>query len=133
MSSSTENSGDNSGNANIAAHKFKPGQSGNPGGRPKKQPITDYLIDQLDRPIPELMREKVPQIFVEVYGSNATFGQLLAFKLITQAVKGDMQAAKEVLDRVEGKVKQSVAMSGDGGGPIQFVVTRAGSKEGYGR
>jgi hypothetical protein len=124
--SAPENSGSNSGQANIVAHRFKPGQSGNPGGRPKKQPITDYLIDQLDQPIPETMKAKLPPIFVEVYGTEATFGQVLAFKLVSQGMKGDMQAAKEILDRVEGKVKQSVAMAGDDGGPIQFTLTRAG-------
>jgi hypothetical protein len=121
---STENSGNNSGNANVLAHRFKPGQSGNPGGRPKRQPITDYLIDQLDQPIPEAMKEKLPAIFVEVYGTEATFGQILAFKLVTQGLKGDMQAAKEILDRVEGKVKQSVAMAGEDGGPVEFKLTR---------
>ena len=110
--STTQNSGENSGVANIVPHQFKPGQSGNPGGRPKKQPITDYLIDQLDQPIPEAMKAKLPPIFVEVYGTDATFGQVLAFKLVAQGLKGDMQAAKEILDRVEGKVTKKLEHSG---------------------
>jgi hypothetical protein len=44
-----------------------------------------------------------------------------------EAVKGDLQATKEILDRVEGKVKHSISMAGESGGPIQFVVTRAGT------
>jgi len=108
----TENSGENSGHANLVPHQFKPGQSGNPGGRPKKQPVTDYLIDQLDQPIPDTMKERLPQSFIEVYGCEATFGQLLAFKLVAQGLKGDMQAAKEILDRVEGKVTKKVDHSG---------------------
>lgn len=103
---------ENNGHANIVPHQFKPGQSGNPGGRPKKQPITDYLIDQLDQPIPEAMKAKLPPIFVDVYGTEATFGQVLAFKLITQGLRGDMQAAKEILDRVEGKVTKKLEHSG---------------------
>jgi hypothetical protein len=117
----TENSGKIS---NLVPHQFKPGQSGNPGGRPKRQPITDYVIDQLDKPIPESMKAKLPEIFIEVYGKDATFGQMLAFQLIAQAVKGDMQAVKEVLDRVEGKVKQSVAMAGESSGPVEFTLRR---------
>jgi hypothetical protein len=108
----TDNSVNNSGVANIVPHQFKPGQSGNPGGRPKKQPITDYLIDQLDQPIPEVMKVKLPPIFVEVYGTEATFGQVLAFKLVAQGLKGDMQAAKEILDRVEGKVTKKLEHTG---------------------
>jgi hypothetical protein len=42
--------------------KWKPGQSGNPGGRPKKKPVTDYLIDQLDQPIPESMKSQLPEV-----------------------------------------------------------------------
>jgi hypothetical protein len=106
---------------------WKPGQSGNPGGRPKKLPVTDYLREQLERPIPEAMREKLPPIFVEIYGPEATFGQMVAFKLIASSAKGDVFALKELLDRVEGKVTQKLA--GDDGGPIQFTLTRAGSKE----
>lgn len=108
----TQNSGNNRGHANLVPHQFKPGQSGNPGGRPKKQPITDYLIDQLDQPVPEAMKAKLPPIFVEVYGTHATFGQVLAFQLVTQGLRGDMQAAKEILDRVEGKVTKKLEHSG---------------------
>jgi hypothetical protein len=103
---------------------FKPGQSGNPGGRPKKAPITDYLRDQLEAPIPEAMKAKLPPIFIEVYGTDATFGQMVAFKIIAQAAEGNMQAAGMLLDRTEGKVPQGVRLGGEDGGPVQFFVTR---------
>lgn len=103
---------ENNGHANIVPYQFKPGQSGNPGGRPRKQPITEYLIDQLDQPIPETMKTQLSPIFVEVYGTEATFGQVLAFKLVTQGLRGDMQAAREILDRVEGKVTKKVEHGG---------------------
>jgi hypothetical protein len=75
MPPSTENSGNNRSNvSNLTPHQFKPGQSGNPGGRPKRQPITDYLIDQLDKPIPLSMKSTLPKTFFDVYGENATFG-----------------------------------------------------------
>ena len=106
----------------LAAHAFKPGQSGNPGGRPKKLPITDYLKEQLAAPIPESMRAKLPPVFVEVYGPDASFGQMLAFKLIQQAARGDMQAASMILERTEGRVTQKIA--GEGNGPIEFILTR---------
>jgi hypothetical protein len=108
---------------------WRPGQSGNPGGRPKKSPVTDHVREQLDKPIPEAMRGKLPPIFTEIYGPDATFGQMIAFKLIASSAKGDIFAMKELLDRVEGKVSQSHKLAGEDGGPIQFTVTRAGSKE----
>jgi hypothetical protein len=113
--SATENSERNSENAkNLAPHQFRPGQSGNPGGRPKKLPITDYIIEQLEKPIPAATRAKLPPIFTEVYGDKATFGEMLAFKVIAQAAKGNMTAMNTVMDRVEGKVRQNVALTGDG-------------------
>jgi hypothetical protein len=39
------------------------------------------------------MRRNLPETFVEIYGETATFGQLIAFKLIAQAAGGDMQAS----------------------------------------
>ncbi len=121
---STENSGDNSeGAKNLVPHRFQPGQSGNPGGRPKKQPVTDHLRSQLEQRIPESMEAKLPPFFVEMYGAEATFGQLLAFKMVTKAANGDMRAIREVLDRVEGKVANKIA-GGDGDGPVEFQVIR---------
>jgi len=33
-------------------YRFQPGQSGNPGGRPKKFPVTDMLREILEQPCP---------------------------------------------------------------------------------
>jgi hypothetical protein len=124
---STENSGKNKGNVNnLAPHQFKPGESGNPGGRPKKLPITDYICEQLEKPIPAAMKDKLPPIFTAVYGDNATFGQMLAFKLLAEAAQGDVRAMNTVLDRVEGKVKPSVGLSGVNDGAVVFRVIRVG-------
>jgi hypothetical protein len=122
---STENSGKNRGNVNsLAPHQFKPGQSGNPGGRPKKLPITDYVIWQLEKPIPAAMKEKLPPLFTEVCGEDATFGQMLAFKLVAEAAKGDMKAMNAILDRAEGKVRQNVGLSGPDEDALTFRVIR---------
>lgn len=123
--STTANSGKTT-NANL--RPWKPGQSGNPNGRPKKNPVSDYLKEQLEAPIPQsmmdAMKESARLVFCEIYGESPTFGQMIAFKTIQTAAKGDVFALKELLDRVEGKVAQKHA--GEDGGPIQVVVTRAG-------
>lgn len=96
---------------------WQPGQSGNPGGRPKKNPVSDYLKEQLEAPIPqamlEAMKEAPRQLFCAIYGDNPTFGQMVAFKAIQQAMKGDVFALKELLDRVEGKVAQKTVLEGE--------------------
>lgn len=120
----TQNSGVTAANKNL--RPFAPGQSGNPGGRPKKQPITDYLREQLEADVPSALLERLKPadrvVAMEVLGSSPTFGQFVAFRTIQQAIHGDMFALRELLDRVEGKVTQKIA--GGNGGAIELKVTR---------
>ena len=114
---STENSGKNSGGANnLIPHRFQPGTSGNPGGRPKKQPITDYLRSQLESDVPSGMLGSMHPEFrsnlLALYGNNPTFGQMLALRLISQAAEGEIAALSLLLDRVEGKVNQKTSVEG---------------------
>ena len=44
----------------------------------------------------------------------------LAEKLLAKCDEGDLQALKEFGDRVDGKPGQAVALTGAGGGPLQF-------------
>lgn len=44
--------------------------------------------------------------------------EAIAEKLIKLAEEGDMQALKEIGDRIDGKSMQSVELAGEGGGPI---------------
>jgi len=87
---------------------FRPGQSGNPGGRPKKLPITDALRRILSRRIPA----KDPR--------SAIGEDLIALALIRKALKGDLRAIAEVADRTEGKATERHEWSGPDGGPIPF-------------
>jgi hypothetical protein len=70
--------------------KFKPGQSGNPGGRPKKTPLTDLYRELVDD----------PEVLDEIRNS------------VRQMVKSGrmvgMLQLKEMAERVEGKVKQQI-------------------------
>lgn len=84
---------------------FQPGQSGNPGGRPKKSPVTDALRELVERSA--VPRKKAP-----------TIAGRLAQELLRQALKGKMAPIVEVIDRIEGKARQRVEASGPEGGPI---------------
>lgn len=84
----TANSGKNSGTANLKS--FKPGQSGNPSGRPKKKPITEMYERILSDPETLAAIEK------------ATIATLK---------KGNMAMVlllREIAERVEGKVTQPI-------------------------
>lgn len=44
----------------------------------------------------------------------------LAERLISEALSGDMQALKEIGDRLDGRPHQAIEHAGEGGGPIQL-------------
>lgn len=76
---------------------WKPGESGNPLGRPKKAlTITSLLRDKLD--------EKDPK-------TGETYAQGIVKAMLKNALK-DPQVLKELLNRCEGKVTDVVDMQG---------------------
>jgi hypothetical protein len=44
-------------------------------------------------------------------GKNGQINQLIATQLLTKAIKGDLRAIQEVLDRTEGKPKQGIELT----------------------
>lgn len=89
---------------------FKPGQSGNPNGRPKKLPEIDKLL-------------------ADVLGEDGENSEAKAIlkALLTKAKKGDTRAAEILLDRAYGKPKQPIAIEGE---PIKsFVIKRASERD----
>lgn len=70
---------------------FPKGVSGNPGGRPRRKPLTDALSELLDEPYP-----KDP--------AGRTYVQVIAGSLAAKAARGDVRAAQEIGDRTEGRV-----------------------------
>jgi hypothetical protein len=100
--------------------KFKPGQSGNPGGRPKRKKITDALIDALE---------------VVIKSGNKTAAEAIALAMVRKAIKGDVKAATFIGDRTEGKPMQAVKIEGgltisddERRKRISELLTRANSK-----
>lgn len=88
-----ENSDKNNKAGHLKIYQFQPGQSGNPGGRPKKKPISEAYARLLQNP------------------ENA---DKLAKALFDMAVnEGSVFAAKEIADRLEGKAFQSLRLEGD--------------------
>ena len=91
------------------------GQSGNPGGRPKRKPLTDAYAALLDKPIPPDMARQLK------LDESTTYAQVIAMSLVREAVKGKVNAAAEVADRVEGRITQPI--SGPDEGPIQIITS----------
>ncbi len=78
---------------------FKPGQSGNPAGRPKKALLSDALRRQLAIAAPGM--------------PERTQAETIAAALIAEAIAGNVQAIREVGDRTEGKPAQAIALDLD--------------------
>lgn len=79
---------------------WKPGQSGNPAGRPKRKTLSEYATEQLDRIVdPETGKTRGEEI-VEGWLNNAVVTPALLI---------------ELLNRTEGKVKDNLNLgfSGD--------------------
>jgi hypothetical protein len=74
-----------------AQHQFKPGMSGNPRGRPKRNPtdLAAIIVDVLNAPIEYQDGGKI---------KTASGRDLNLMMLVKRAVKGDVDAALALLD-----------------------------------
>jgi len=105
--------------------QFKKGQSGNPKGRPKGSiSYTDALKRVLaaEKMSVELtVNGKKKHIDVVSNGKNFYDG--IAVVQIMEALKGNMQAIKDISDRVEGKPMQKVETKDVSQKPREIIVS----------
>lgn len=80
----------------IAPYCFKPGQSGNPAGRPKR----DHGAE-----LARAVLESNPELYYQAFSK--------------QLAKGNAYAFKELCDRGYGKMPQKTELTGKDGGPIE--------------
>lgn len=83
------------GRGNRIGPRFRPGQSGNPKGRPPERPLTASLREALDANDGELI-------------------ETLARVAVDKAEGGDFRYFKEIMDRVDGKVTNRLDVSASG-------------------
>jgi hypothetical protein len=92
--------------ARLRPYQWKKGQSGNPGGRPKK--LTCKLEQLLDKKIPGDKTGK-------------TYAEALIEQMLHRAMKKSDFLIREIFDRVEGKVPR--ALTAEDHGPSQINVS----------
>jgi hypothetical protein len=80
-------------NPDLARTQFKPGQSGNPNGRPRKIPALDLLLAEVLG-----YEEGKPQ--------ESALAKQIILALFKKAKRGNVRAANVLLERAFGKVKQ---------------------------
>jgi len=79
---------------------FKPGQSGNPNGRPKREWTVQGMIEEAMEEIDE--NEKLPA------------KKIVYRKIVQMAKRGDMLAVKEINSRLDGMSKQYTDLTTNG-------------------
>lgn len=75
---------------------WKPGQSGNPGGRPRTRPLTDELVQLLEGEAPN--------------SDGKSWAYVIAEALLKRARNGDVRAFAVLANRIEGRPHQSLAV-----------------------
>lgn len=112
--------------AAMEKFKFKPGQCGNPKGRPPNAlRLTTAYREILDQVVPEELRLSLipPRLRSKIeLKKGTTFKELLALRAILEGAKGNIAALKEIADRDEGKPKQRIELVGDQGNEIKIRV-----------
>ena len=93
---------------NLKGKGWKPGESGNPNGRPKKgeawADVANELLNSKEIDITMKMADgKVKRWRLE---SDKSFRHAVIVGMIKEAMKGNVQAARELADRTEGKSKE---------------------------
>ena len=100
--------------------QFQPGQSGNPGGKPKIHQTLSMECARLlakSAPAEALAALRLPP--------GSTFAEAIAVALCTQAVRGNVSAAREITDRTEGRVPASV----DVGAKIDYAAGKSAKEQ----
>ncbi len=110
---------------------FRPGQSGNPNGRPRgSRNISTVLIEKLSEVAPESILDAD---FVKKFSKGrkiVTMADAFVARIYHEAiVNGESWACRELLDRTEGKAKQSIELTtGAKIQPIAIAIQSAWNK-----
>jgi hypothetical protein len=114
--------------------QFKPGQSGNPAGRPRKQPMTQALEYAADLPCPPAQKKNLERILGVQLSNSLTLIEAVAIGQLIKAVT-NTQTAQWVGDHLDGPLVNRLQLESPGGAPLlipnltlQFVELNAEGK-----
>ena len=95
---------------------FPKGVSGNPAGKPKG---VEHSKTRLLRLLQLVTKVRNP---VTGEDEEFTIAEQLDMKIIAKAMKSDLRAYQEILDRLEGKSKQTTDINANIQGNVQIVI-----------
>ena len=94
--------------------KFIKGNPGGPGRPPKALCISDLTAELLAKESPEFARDKSGRKTKK----HITYLQAFVVSQVTRAINGDAAAARNVWERIEGKVPQALEHGNEDGQPF---------------
>ena len=74
----------------------------------------------IDKPFRDALRVAVKRKSDDMAGGKTKLDRIAA-RLVTEAVDGDVSAAKEIADRLDGKVAQAIVGGDEGDQPIRMI------------
>lgn len=98
----------------IPKSAWKPGQSGNPGGRPKAQKSITYWLDEFGNQTPASLANDLldyAKQLRQLKGELPIFGHVAIRTLMAIINEPDARLLAQVLDRTEGKVPDKLMVS----------------------
>ena len=90
----------------VIGRPFQPGESGNPGGRPKSSIYADAVRKVLSQELPADLRANEQD--------KRTFAEAIAEQIARMALAGNLSAAQELANRSDGTPVSSTANGGTG-------------------
>lgn len=89
--------------------RFKPGQSGNPKGRPKKAKCIPDLLRKIgDYQTPAELQKSVIEYFELPKDTCVSMAEAVCLKVYMKAMEGQSWAINFIADRTEGKPAQTI-------------------------
>jgi Family of unknown function (DUF5681) len=112
---------------NGTGRDFKPGQSGNPKGRPVFSPESKEIRALSHQSVAEMgsmvLKGDIEGIQAIAKDTKATVLKVWMASIIVKAInRGDVTVLNAFLDRVVGKVKERVQITGDPDAPLSIGV-----------
>lgn len=108
----------------LEPHWFKPGQSGNPSGRPKCKIETEALKGMGELPCPPKRKELLERALDLKLRNDLTMAQYAAI-MAWQRAATDTDTLAWIVDRIEGPMKHELGLELTGGvdvnGPVELI------------
>jgi hypothetical protein len=106
------------GTERLKAYRWAKGQSGNPGGRSRKLPMSDTLRLVLAMPLPDVFRATLEGVIKQTLPKKMTFMEGLAFgeacaPFAPELKNFKVEFLREMREATEGSVARRTAIPGD--------------------